>query len=143
MCDSHRLVTIMTQPNVFDPNCGSRRVLAMIADKWTAIVVYALMRGASRFGALQREIGGISQKVLTDTLRDLERDGLVTRTVHPVVPPHVEYALTPLGWTLTVPLSAICAWSEEHLGEVDAARAGNVHAVAAAGPNDGGDAPAT
>lgn len=122
MCDTHRLVTIVTQPNVFDPNCGSRRVLAMIADKWTAIVVYALLRGTCRFGALQREIGGISQKVLTDTLRDLERDGLVVRTVFPAVPPHVEYALSPLGQTLAEPLGAICRWSEAHLAEVDIAR---------------------
>ena len=112
----------MAQPNVFDPNCGSRRVLALIADRWTAIVVYALARGTCRFGELQRAIGGVSQKVLTQTLRDLERDGLVVRTVYPVVPPKVEYALTPLGQTLIEPLAAICRWSEQHLAEVDAAR---------------------
>jgi DNA-binding HxlR family transcriptional regulator len=113
----------MPQPNVFDPNCGSRQVLVLIADRWTAIVVYALARGTLRFGELQREIGGVSQKVLTDTLRRLEQDGLVVRTVYPVVPPKVEYALSPLGQTLTEPLAAICRWSEEHLAEVEAARA--------------------
>jgi DNA-binding HxlR family transcriptional regulator len=110
------------QPNVFDPNCGSRRVLELIADKWTAIVVYALTRGTCRFGELRRDIGGISQKVLADTLRQLERDGLVTRTVYPEVPPRVEYTLTPLGQTLTEPLGAICKWSEEHMAEVEANR---------------------
>ena len=110
------------QPNVFDPNCGSRQVLALVADKWTAIVVYALARGTCRFNRLQRDIGGISQKVLTATLRSLERDGLVRRTVYPEVPPRVEYALTPLGWTLTEPLAAICSWSEQHLAEVLEAR---------------------
>jgi DNA-binding HxlR family transcriptional regulator len=108
---------------VFDPNCGSRRVLELIADKWTAIVVYALARGTCRFGQLQRDVGRVSQKVLTSTLRDLERDGLVERRVYPEVPPKVEYTLTPLGQTLTEPLAAICKWSEEHLADVDAARA--------------------
>lgn len=117
------MVTHEMRPNVFDPNCGSRRVLALIADKWTVIVIYALVRGACRFGALQRDIGGISQKVLADTLRQLERDGLVTRTVFAEVPPRVEYALTPLGRTLTEPLAAICKWAEEHLAEVEAIRA--------------------
>lgn len=117
------MVTNAPQPDVFDPNCGSRRVLALIADKWTAIVVYALLRGTCRFGELQREIGGISQKVLTDTLRELERNGLVSRAVYAEVPPRVEYALTPLGQTLTEPLAAICKWSEAHLAEVDVSRA--------------------
>lgn len=110
-------------PNVFDSQCGSRRVLELIADKWTAITVYALVRGTMRFSELQREIDGISQKVLTQTLRDLERDGLVERTVYPTVPPRVEYALTPLGNTLREPLAAICRWSEEHLPDVEASRA--------------------
>ena len=117
------MVTQEIRPNVFDPNCGSRRVLALIGDKWTAIVVYALARGVCRFGELRREIGGISQKVLADTLRDLERDGLVSRTVFAEVPPRVEYALTPLGRTLSEPLAAICKWSEDHLAEVEAMRA--------------------
>lgn len=110
------------QPNVLDPNCGSRQVLALIADRWTVIVIYALARGTMRFGRLQREIG-LSQKVLTDTLRALERDGLVRRTVYAVVPPKVEYSLTELGASLIDPLSALCRWAEERLGEVQAARA--------------------
>lgn len=110
------------RPNVLDPNCGSRQVLALIADRWTAIVIYALARGTMRFGQLQREIG-LSQKVLTDTLRGMEREGLVHRKVYAVVPPKVEYSLTELGASLIEPLSALCRWAEQHLAEVQAARA--------------------
>jgi len=98
-------------------------VLERIADKWTALVIQILARGTMRYAALQREIGGISQKMLTQTLRSLERDGLVRRTVHPVVPPKVEYSLTRLGRTLIEPLQALCRWSEKHLTELQANRA--------------------
>ncbi len=100
-------------------------MLALIADKWTAIVVYALARGTMRFGQLQGEVEGVSQKMLTQTLRSLERDGLVRREVYPTVPPKVEYSLTPLGETLKEPLGAICRWSEEHLPEVEENRTRN------------------
>ncbi len=116
---TYSMGTTPIKPDVFDANCGSRRVLDLIADKWTAIVVYALARGTMRFGQLRREIEGVSQKMLTQTLRNLERDGLVERKVYPTVPPKVEYSLTPLGETLTEPLAAICKWSEEHLPEVE------------------------
>ncbi|MBA2277133.1 MAG: helix-turn-helix transcriptional regulator [Chloroflexia bacterium] len=86
------------------------------------IVIKALAEGIQRYGALHREIGGISQKMLTQTLRSLERDGLVRRTVYPVVPPKVEYALTPLGETLIEPLAAIGAWAERHMDEIVRAR---------------------
>jgi DNA-binding HxlR family transcriptional regulator len=98
-------------------------VLDRIADKWTALIIQILARGTMRYAALQREIGGISQKMLTQTLRSLERDGLVLRTVHPVVPPKVEYSLTRLGRTLIEPLHALCRWSEKHLAELQANRA--------------------
>ena len=81
-----------------------------------------LAHGTKRYVELQREIGGISQKMLTQTLRSLERDGLVRRTVHPVVPPKVEYALTKLGRTLIEPLQGLCRWSEKHLPELQANR---------------------
>lgn len=110
------------QPNILDPNCGSRRVLDVIADKWTMITIYTLGRETKRFGQLQREIGGISQRMLTQTLRDLERDGIVKRTVYPVVPPKVDYTLTPLGETLIEALTVVCHWAEGHLSEVEAAR---------------------
>ena len=86
------------------------------------IVVKALAEGNQRYGALHRDIGGISQKMLTQTLRSLERDGLVRRTVYPVVPLKVEYTLTPVGETLIDPLAVIAAWAEEHMGEILEAR---------------------
>lgn len=110
-------------PSVMYAQCPSRLVLDRIADKWTALVIQVLARGTMRYAQLQREIGGISQKMLTQTLRSLERDGLVQRTVHPVVPPKVEYALTRLGRTLIEPLQALCKWSEKHLPELQANRA--------------------
>src|SRR3954469_10851939 len=110
------------QPNVFDPNCGSRRVLKLIADRWTALVIYALDHETRRYSELEKLIGGISQKMLTQTLRRLERDGIVARTVSPVVPPHVEYALTPLGTTLIAALRSLCEWAQENLEAVEAAR---------------------
>jgi DNA-binding HxlR family transcriptional regulator len=110
------------QPNVFDPNCGSRRVLNLIADRWTALVIYALDGETRRYSELEKLIGGISQKMLTQTLRNLERDGIVARTVYPVVPPHVEYALTPLGTTLIEALRSLCLWAQENLDAVEAAR---------------------
>ena len=117
-------------PSVLDPRCPSRLVLDRIADKWTALVIQILAGGTMRYAALQREIGGISQKMLTQTLRSLERDGLVQRTVHPVIPPKVEYSLTKLGRTLIEPLQGLCRWSEKHLAELQANRA-RAKAVAA------------
>ncbi len=116
-------------PDVFNANCESRQVLALIADRWSMLVIYALSRRGRRHGELKRMIGGISQKMLTQTLRSLERDGLVQRSVHDVVPPRVDYALTPLGRTLLQPLSAICRWAQSHLREVRAAREGAGHST--------------
>ena len=110
-------------PSVLEPQCPSRLVLERIADKWTALVIQILARGTMRYAELQRAIGGISQKMLTQTLRSLERDGLVQRTVHPVVPPKVEYSLTRLGRTLIDPLQGLCRGSEKHLAELQANRA--------------------
>jgi DNA-binding HxlR family transcriptional regulator len=117
-------------PSVLEPQCPSRLVLDRIADKWTALVIQILASGTMRYAELQRAIGGISQKMLTQTLRSLERDGLVRRIVHPVVPPKVEYSLTRLGRTLIEPLHALCRWSEKHLAELQANRA-RAKAVAA------------
>jgi DNA-binding HxlR family transcriptional regulator len=115
--------TLTTQPNVLDQHCESRQALDRIADKWTCLIVYALVDGPQRHGALRRRIDGISQKMLTQTLRSMEADGLVSRTVVDVIPPHVEYALTPLGRTLIDPLTAICRWAMDHLPELQEARA--------------------
>ena len=109
--------------SVLKPQCPSRVVLDRIADKWTALIIQVLASGPRRYGALQREVGGISQKVLTQTLRSLERDGLVLRKPYPITPPKVEYSLTRLGRTLIEPLHALCRWSEKHLPELQANRA--------------------
>ena len=114
--------SLTTQPNVLDQNCESRQALDRIADKWTCLVVYALVDGPARHGQLRRRIEGVSQKMLTQTLRSMEVDGLVERTVIDVIPPHVEYALTPLGRTLIEPLTAICRWAMDHLPDLQQAR---------------------
>jgi DNA-binding HxlR family transcriptional regulator len=106
-------------PNVLSAQCPTRLVLDLIADKWTALVIYLLAGGTRRYGELQRSIGGISQKMLTQTLRRLEEDGLVTRTVYAEIPPRTEYSLTVLGATLKEPLGALCRWAELHLSEVE------------------------
>ena len=103
--------------------CPSRQVLDRIGDRWTVLVVGSLSRGPMRFSELSRRIEGISQKMLTQTLRGLERDGLVVRTVHPEVPPRVEYELTRVGATLIAPLDALDAWAREHLPVIEQARA--------------------
>ena len=96
-----------------------REMLARVADKWTLMVIFELGEGELRFTRLQEKIGGVSQKMLTKTLRQLERDGLVTRQVFPVVPPHVEYKLTPLGESLGETLCPIWIWVEKHVDEVE------------------------
>ena len=111
------------QGDLMSATCPTRRVLDLIADKWTTLVIYLLSDGTLRYGELQKAIGGISQKMLTQTLRRLEEDGLVKRTVFPVVPPRTEYELTPLGRTLKEPLTALCAWAVQHMGEVERHRA--------------------
>lgn len=109
-------------PNIFSEACGTRTVLNLLANKWTILVMAALFQGIQRYGQLQRHIEGISPKMLTQTLRALERDGLITRTVYPVVPPMVEYTPTPLGHTLVAPLTALCQWAANHLTDVETAR---------------------
>jgi len=99
------------------------RMLARISDKWTLLVVRVLGRGPLRFNALRREVGEISQKVLASTLRDLEENGFVLRTVTPVTPPQVEYALTELGRDLLSPVQALAEWVVENSARMDAARA--------------------
>jgi DNA-binding HxlR family transcriptional regulator len=93
-------------------------VLARIGDKWSVLVVSRLGGGPIRFNELKREIGGISQRMLTLTLRGLERDGLVTRTIYPTVPPRVEYALTPLGRSLLEPVSRLGQWALAHRRQI-------------------------
>jgi len=99
------------------------RMLARISDKWTLLVVRVLGRGPCRFNALRREVGEISQKVLASTLRDLEENGFVSRTVTPVAPPQVEYALTDLGREFLRPVQALAEWVVANASRMDAARA--------------------
>ena len=94
----------------------------MIANRWAVPIIYALSEGTKRHNRLQREVAGISQKMLTKTLRSLERDGLLRRKVYPVAPPKVEYSLTPFGESLISILTERCKWAEEHIDEVEAAR---------------------
>jgi DNA-binding HxlR family transcriptional regulator len=108
--------------NAYDPSCPTRQVLDRIGDKWTVLVVGALIAGPLRFTRLRDAVGGVAPKVLTQTLRALERDGLVTRTVFAEVPPRVEYALTPLGHTLDAPIAAVREWAEVHMPEISGAR---------------------
>ena len=122
-----------SQATVFDLLYGSRQVLDLVSEKWTAFVLYALAFGVKRHGELKREIKGISQKMLTRTLRNLERDGLVKRTVYHVVPPRVEYALTPLGETFSELLKDICTWAETHYAEIEDAQADYDRKAKAAG----------
>lgn len=104
-------------------DCEVRQILDRIADKWSLLVISLLSRRTLRFSELRREIDGISQRMLTLTLRHLERDGLISRTVHPVVPPRVDYALTDLGCTLLEITDALVRWTEDHQDEIAAARA--------------------
>lgn len=104
--------------------CEVRQILDRVADKWSLLVIALLDRRTLRFTELRREVDGISQRMLTVTLRQLERDGLVRRTVHAVVPPRVDYELTPLGATLHDTIQALVTWTEEHQEEIAEARAG-------------------
>jgi DNA-binding HxlR family transcriptional regulator len=111
--------------DAFCDTCPTRAALDRIAGKWTVLIVDLLGDGTMRFSELFRRIRGISQKMLTQTLRELEADGYVTRTVHAAVPPRVEYALTPLGRSLHDLLAQVRDWAEVHINEVIAARAAN------------------
>ncbi len=109
--------------DVLDVACPTRQVLARIGDKWSMLVICALAPGTRRFSDLRRQIGGITQKMLTQTLRGLERDGLVTRRAFPTVPVTVEYTLTPLGHSLGGAVDGLRTWAYAHMDHIDAARA--------------------
>ncbi len=115
-------VTAGHQADVFAANCPTRQLLDRIADKWSVLILTTLGAEEMRFNALRRRIEGISQKMLSQTLRTLERDGLVERRVVPSVPVQVSYAITPLGAELLEALGAMIAWAERRMGEVAAAQ---------------------
>jgi DNA-binding HxlR family transcriptional regulator len=111
------------EPYVFSVRCPSRPILDLVADKWTALILFALSDGKKRHGELKRKVGGISQKMLTQTLRELERYGLLTRTVLPSRPPMVEYELTTLGLELGTLVASLCEWTQKHSKEMNEAKA--------------------
>lgn len=108
--------------DAFRRECTSRAVLDLLANKWVCLTVGALRSGTLRFSALRRRLDGITQKMLTQTLRELERGGLVRRTVYPTVPPRVDYALTTLGRDVAHLLDGIREWSEQHVPDIEAAQ---------------------
>lgn len=110
------------EPERFTLNCPTQQVLDVVANKWTVIVLYCLAFQPRRYGELTRRIEGISQKVLTQSLRRLERNGFVRRQVLSEMPPSVEYSLTPLGHAIVEPLQAIAQWSRDNFDEVVAAQ---------------------
>jgi DNA-binding HxlR family transcriptional regulator len=105
------------------PELGAEQALALVTNQWFVLIVHALMSGKRRYSELTRAIPGVTKKMLTQTLRGMERDGLVKRTVLPVVPPHTEYELTELGRTLVPPLQELCRWAGAHFPEVEQHRA--------------------
>ncbi len=121
-----------TAYNAFLAACPARRLLHRISDKWVGLVLTALADGPRRYSELSRTIAGVSEKMLTQTLRTLERDGLVSRSVTPSVPVRVDYDLTPLGTSLLPVMRTIKAWAEQHIPDVEAARAAYDQASASA-----------
>lgn len=108
--------------DVFNSQCPTREVLDRIADKWSVLIIQRLSGGTLRFAQIRRAVDGISQKVLTNTLRGLERDGIVNRRIYASVPPRVEYSLTDLGKSLCGLVGGICHWAEQNMERVQAAR---------------------
>ena len=117
-------------PDVFNKDCPSQKVLSRVADRWAALIICALHEHkVMRNGELMRKIGGINQKMLTQTLRNLETDGLIARKIYPTVPPKVEYTLTRLGKGVYAPLDRICRWTEDNLEELKSIWAQNKETV--------------
>lgn len=112
----------VAEVDVLDPNCPSRIVFGRIGERWTMFVILALSKGPMRFTQLKARVGVVTPKVLTETLRALERDGLVSRAVFHESPPRVEYTLTPLGVSLLDPIQAMREWAEHHVPELLASR---------------------
>jgi DNA-binding HxlR family transcriptional regulator len=111
---------ISNEIKVYGEDYPSRRLLALVGDKWTPIVLYILGRGMKRYGEMQRHLPDVSKKMLTQTLRALERDGLLIRTVYAEVPPRVEYKLTPLGQSFLEPVTALCQWATANPNKLEA-----------------------
>ena len=113
-CGTHLGDSALVEPFAYEKDCPGRQVLDRIGDAWSVLIVCSLAGGELRYTELAQRIPAVSPKMLTQTLRGLERDGLVTRTVHPEVPVRVEYSLAPLGWSITRLLMTMYEWSAEH-----------------------------
>jgi DNA-binding HxlR family transcriptional regulator len=112
------MVSLKNQDPLLDKDCPIRQVINIVGDKWTLPILYVLKQGTKRYSEIQREIPGISKKMLTQTLRRLESDDILKRTVYPVVPPKTEYKLTAFGTKLIQPLQVLADWAEEHQAEL-------------------------
>jgi DNA-binding HxlR family transcriptional regulator len=113
----HQARASLSQKQVFNSTCIVPQVLDRIGSKWAILIIYALSQGTKRYSQLQKQVEGVSPKMLIQNLRKLEACGLVLRVVYPVVPPQVEYSLTPLGETLVDPLAMLYEWAENHIDE--------------------------
>jgi DNA-binding HxlR family transcriptional regulator len=116
--DTGKLAEMMRRGEVLATECPSREILKHVTSQWGVLVLVALMDGTHRFSELRRKVGGVSEKMLAQTLQQLEQDGFVSRVAHPVVPPHVEYSLTPLGEGIGCQVEALTDWIEVHLVEI-------------------------
>lgn len=118
MADQHPLIESLQRGDVLARNCPSREVLRHVTSRWGTLVLIVLQSETMRFSALKRLIGGISERMLAQTLQTLEADGFVLRVSHPVVPPHVEYSLTPLGLEVAKKVEALADWIETNMGQI-------------------------
>ena len=123
---------------VYDERYPTRRLLELIGDKWTPIIVYILGKGTKRYGQLQRHLPDVSKKMLTQTLRALERDGLLKRKVYAEVPPRVDYDLTPLGRVFLEPVTELCRWATDHPNDLDTVETNRTKARRRKQPPSGG-----
>lgn len=113
-----KLAQVMRRGEVLATECPSREILKHVTSQWGVLILVALMEGTHRFSELRRKVGGVSEKMLAHTLQQLEQDGFVSRVAHPVVPPHVEYSLTPLGLGIGRQIEALTDWIEVNLPEI-------------------------
>ncbi|WP_409309429.1 winged helix-turn-helix transcriptional regulator [Pectobacterium sp. B1J-3] len=110
--------TMMSKGNLFAEKCPSRQILSHVTSRWGVLILVALMEGTHRFSQLRRKIGGVSERMLAQTLQNLENDGFILRISYPVVPPHVEYSLTPLGKEVSEKVRGLSDWIEENLENI-------------------------
>lgn len=115
---SSRIILAMRRGEVLSSECPSRGILKHVTSQWGVLVLLVLLDGTHRFSQMRRRIGGVSEKMLTQTLQQLEKDGFVKRVSYPVVPPHTEYSLTPLGQEISLRVQSLTDWIEENIGQI-------------------------